>query len=75
MVGYYKAKDFVSSTSSGSGSFLSDLVSSQRGRRRRRRLRLLCSTFEGRLYLAAGSFLSASALDSFLVLVAKGGDR
>jgi hypothetical protein len=31
--------------------------------------------FEDRLYLAAGSFLSASALDFFLVLVAEGGDR
>jgi hypothetical protein len=65
----------TSSTSSGSGFFLSDLVSSQRGGGRRRRFRLLCVTLESRLYLAAGSFLSASALDSFLVLVAKGGDR
>jgi hypothetical protein len=62
----------TSSTSSGSGSLLSDLVSSKRGRRC---LRLLCSTFEDRLYLTAGSFLSTSGLDSFLVLVAKGGDR
>jgi hypothetical protein len=50
------------------------LVSSQRGRRRRR-LHLLSATFEGCLYFAAGSFLSASGLVSFLVLVAKGGDR
>jgi hypothetical protein len=31
-------------------------------------------TFEDSLYLAVESFLSALALDSFLVLVAKGGD-
>jgi hypothetical protein len=68
-------QDDYSSTSSGSRSLLSDFVSSQRGGRRRRCLCLLGSTFEDRLYLAAGSFLSASALDSFLVLVAKGGDR
>jgi hypothetical protein len=47
----------------------------QRRHRRRRRLRLLRSTFEDHLYLVAGSFLSASGLVSFLVLVAKGGDR
>jgi hypothetical protein len=65
----------TSSTSSGSGSFLSDLVSSQRGGRRRQHFRLLCVTFESCLYFTAGSFLSASGLVSFLVLVAKGGDR
>jgi hypothetical protein len=65
----------TSSTSSGSGFLLSDLVTSQRGLRQRWRLRLLRSTFEDRLYLTARSFLSASALDTFLVLVAKGGDR
>jgi hypothetical protein len=65
----------TSSTSSGSGFLLSDLVTSQRGLRQRRCLRLLHSTFEDRLYLAAESFLSTLALDSFLVLVAKGGDR
>jgi hypothetical protein len=47
----------------------------QRRGRRRRRLRLLSATFEGCLYFAAGSFLSTSGLVSFLVLVAKGGDR
>jgi hypothetical protein len=64
-----------STTSSGSGLYLSGLVSPQRGGRRQRRFRLLCATFTSRLHFAAGSFLSASGLVSFLVLVAKGGDR
>jgi hypothetical protein len=69
----FRYRDDYSSTSSDSGFLLSDLVTFQRELRRRRLLRLLHSTFEDRLYLATGSFLSALALDSFLVLVAKGG--
>jgi hypothetical protein len=73
---YFRHKDKYSSTSSASGFLFSNLVRSGRRHWRRRRLWFLCSTFEDSLYLVARSFLSTSAgLDSFLVLVAKGGDR
>jgi hypothetical protein len=72
--GYYSSWHIDCRTFSTFG-FLVTSLGHPRRRHRQRRLRLLSATFEGCLYFVVGSFLSTSALDSFLVLVAKGGDR